>query len=357
MRRRLVMAAVVVVALVTGPFIGTPPASALSAGCTQFNHPGYDTAYTSGSTAPVAFSAGEQIVATAGAIVSGPLPTTVTFEVPVGVVVDTAAYPGTVTYTFLADTVTQLAFFVQSPALVEWEVSCAAVSPGCAALNSSAFFDGLYQNSSTGGPVSFLAGEQITISGVPEFAPGNEIQLFVSPSVTPVASAVLPGTMTYTFPADATGTVSWNTTGGNATWDVQCRGVVADPSCTIIGAGDLLGTPFDDVLCGSNGVDRIYGMGGNDTIYGLDGADRINGGAGNDTLYGQGGADQLAGDDGDDHLVGGAGGPDRLVGGAGNDLLDAVDAAGGDYLVGGTQTTVDTCLFDQGDAFAQCESI
>lgn len=355
MRRRLLMAAVVVVALVTGPFIGQPSASALSAGCAQFNQPGYDAAYTSGSTAPVAFSAGEQIVATAGALVSGPTPTSVTFEVPVGVVVDAAAYPGTVTYTFLADTVTQLAFYVQSPALVDWDVSCAPVSPGCASLNS-AFFDTTSQNSSTGGALSFLAGEQIVISGTPELAPGNQMQLFVSPTVTPVASAVLPGTMTYTFPADTTATVTWNTTGGNAIWDVECRGVVADPSCTIIGAGTLVGTPFDDVLCGSNGVDRIYGLGGNDTIYGLDGADQLTGGPGNDVLFGQGGADQLSGDDGNDQLVGGAGAPDRLMGGAGDDLLDGRDAAGGDYLLGGTQVSVDTCLFDPGDPIAQCES-
>ena len=93
-------------------------------------------------------------------------------------------------------------------------------------------------------------------------------------------------------------------------------------SCTITGAGNILGTAGDDVICGSAGADAVYGGGGNDVIFGLGGPDRLFGGEGNDTLFGGDGNDQLAGDAGNDTLYG-QGDFDATAGGAGTDTCDA----------------------------------
>ncbi|MFC4692671.1 ExeM/NucH family extracellular endonuclease [Geodermatophilus arenarius] len=88
----------------------------------------------------------------------------------------------------------------------------------------------------------------------------------------------------------------------------------------------ITGTPGDDVLRGTNGVDVIMGLGGEDTISGGNGDDVVCGGAGDDTLSGENGADvllggfgldTLAGGNGDDTLVGGPGGGDVLTQGRG----------------------------------------
>jgi Ca2+-binding RTX toxin-like protein len=121
---------------------------------------------------------------------------------------------------------------------------------------------------------------------------------------------------------------------------------------TIVGtAGNdmLVGTAGDDIIFGLGGNDRIAGMGGNDIICGGEGDDEISGGAGNDTLYGDGGNDRLSGGDGNDLLFGGAG-ADMLSGDGGDDILDSLDGAGGDFLVGGNHVTGDICTFtDPGD--------
>lgn len=97
---------------------------------------------------------------------------------------------------------------------------------------------------------------------------------------------------------------------------------------------DIDGTANDDVLTGTNVVDRIHGYEGNDTIssgdgndvlYGDYGFDTLMGEGGNDILYGGGLEDVLDGGDGDDILDGGYE-HDTLIGGAGNDIL------GGDVL-------------------------
>lgn len=110
-------------------------------------------------------------------------------------------------------------------------------------------------------------------------------------------------------------------------------------SCTITGAGDILGTAGDDVICGSPGPDRIFG------------------GAGDDVIFGLGGADQLSGGDGNDRLVGGGGGVARLSGGPGDDVLIVTDGTGDDFAAGGTHVSGDTCIIDAGDATADCEVI
>jgi hypothetical protein len=166
---------------------------------------------------------------------------------------------------------------------------------------------------------------------------------------------------------DANGTVSVSvpagvTTDGGGAANVESTSVdnvvtfeLPGPACTITGAGDILGTPGDDVICGSAGADRIYGLGGNDELHGFGGNDRLAGGDGDDLLEGGLGADQLVGDAGDDELVSGGGGVDQLNGGAGDDRLDVADAQPGDYALGGTHVQGDTCVRDTGDNVAQCE--
>jgi hypothetical protein len=95
----------------------------------------------------------------------------------------------------------------------------------------------------------------------------------------------------------------------------------------------IVGTPGDDVLHGTNGVDVIVGLGGNDTIYGGNGNDVICGGAGDDTLYGGNGNDTILGSFGNDTLEG-SNGTDTLDGGDGNDTLKGSN--GDDVLAGGS---------------------
>lgn len=106
------------------------------------------------------------------------------------------------------------------------------------------------------------------------------------------------------------------------------------------------GTAADETLDGTSGADTIRGRAGDDTI---------NGGAGNDTLIGGGGDDTLNGGAGADELFGGAG-SNILNGGGGNDLIDILNAAGGnnDFDTvnggGGSDTvTLDGASGDQND--------
>lgn len=72
---------------------------------------------------------------------------------------------------------------------------------------------------------------------------------------------------------------------------------------------DLTGTAGNDLLLGTNTVDRIEG---------LEGGDILDGGAGDDRLGGGNGDDELYGGEGNDYLSGGIG-TDRLEGGSGDD--------------------------------------
>ncbi|PWW24524.1 5'-nucleotidase/hypothetical protein [Geodermatophilus normandii] len=91
----------------------------------------------------------------------------------------------------------------------------------------------------------------------------------------------------------------------------RCNGLV--PTIT--------GTPGDDTVSGTTGVDVVMGLGGDDTISGGNADDVVCGGAGNDTLSGGNGDDRLLGGFGDD-VLGGGNGDDTLVGGPGTDRLD-----------------------------------
>lgn len=116
----------------------------------------------------------------------------------------------------------------------------------------------------------------------------------------------------------------------------------------------VLGTPYDDLLVGTEGKDRIFGLGGRDEIRGDDARDRIGihdgvvrAGRGKDIVFATGGdtnirlgdgRDRITGGDGDQVIDGGPGrdhvvvrhgrhldsGPltGRLRGGGGRDLLE-----------------------------------
>ena len=105
------------------------------------------------------------------------------------------------------------------------------------------------------------------------------------------------------------------------TCDGRAATIVVQPTTTYPKPW-VVGTPGDDVIVGTDGLDRIDGGAGNDTICSLDGPDHLVGGAGDDRLFG--GLDEYYPDDdywgdvvepgpGDDHVDLGADlGPDDL---------------------------------------------
>jgi Ca2+-binding RTX toxin-like protein len=223
-----------------------------------------------------------------------------------------------------------------------------------------------------------------------------------------------------TTPAQAANTKTYSCFGQVATIVGTARadtiyGTTGD-DVIFAGRGDdtVLGEPLDsndepigagnDLICGGPGADRI--------LTGLNGDDRINGGDGDDTVGGRSelGSDVLqgnAGDDflrdalddsgdnvfrggtGDDTIVGGDHSSSRMYGGDGNDSLlalapfvvdrlfgqagaDTIDARDWvqeegappdtftpDIVDGGTDAagTVDTCLLDSADTYADCETV
>ncbi|GMU23395.1 MAG: hypothetical protein AMXMBFR13_34730 [Phycisphaerae bacterium] len=114
-------------------------------------------------------------------------------------------------------------------------------------------------------------------------------------------------------------------------WDVNRRTVF---SGSLLVGVDATSSGFDNILIGGAGNDQIFGMRGNDAIIGddsndntIDGNDVLRGDDGleyehgNDFIWGCGGDDTLFGEGGDDVLFGGVG-ADTISGGAGNDILD-----------------------------------
>ena len=90
-----------------------------------------------------------------------------------------------------------------------------------------------------------------------------------------------------------------------------CNGLPATIVATA--AGQIVGTPGDDVIVGTAGHDKIFGMAGNDTICGGAGNDQITGGPGTDTLFGQEGSDTFRWSAGDTS--------DRIEGASESDTL------------------------------------
>lgn len=124
----------------------------------------------------------------------------------------------------------------------------------------------------------------------------------------------------------------------------------------------LLGGPFDDLLTGTAGGERLRGRSGDDVLRGLGGRDCLFGGAGDDRLEGGDGGDLLKGGSGDDRLTGGPG-RDRLHAGGGENRLSG--GSGGDYFdsVNGTRDRVncgpgrDRGRADRIDRLRSCERV
>ncbi len=125
------------------------------------------------------------------------------------------------------------------------------------------------------------------------------------------------------------------------------------PGNNMVGSGDILGTPGDDVIYGSANKDRIFASGGNDIVFAGGGDDEVVGFGGLDTLCGEAGNDMLSGDDGNDLLVAGPGN-DNLTGQAGADRL--IGGPGTGSLAGGPG--LDTCTPSTGpNSQTSCESL
>jgi Ca2+-binding RTX toxin-like protein len=146
-------------------------------------------------------------------------------------------------------------------------------------------------------------------------------------------------------------------------WGRAADRLFGAPHCDGL-APTIVGTPGDDILSGTTGVDVIVGLGGDDQIYGHGGSDRICGHDGDDLLVGGDGADRLIGHSGDDTLRGGDGldllrggrGDDTLEGGAGDDEL--FGSEGSDHMDGGDHTLRDGCYGggqSGDDTAANCE--
>ncbi|MBM7517918.1 calcium-binding protein [Nocardioides nitrophenolicus] len=170
-----------------------------------------------------------------------------------------------------------------------------------------------------------------------------------------------PGTDTVGYTTAATGVqVRLGTSSGN--------GVPGEDDSLNADIENAHGSPFDDVLVGTAGVNQLDGKGGDDVLDGGLGNDDLQGGAGVDTVtyagrtqpvtaflgagVGDGGGQPGESDNitGLENLVGGSGDdvlhgtntPNRLEGGAGADLLDGREqddrldgGPGADTLLGG----------------------
>ncbi|MGH3371024.1 MAG: Ig-like domain-containing protein, partial [Nocardioidaceae bacterium] len=107
--------------------------------------------------------------------------------------------------------------------------------------------------------------------------------------------------------------------------------------CTISGndsANTIVGTRFNDVICGFGGNDKLTGAGGtqaggNDIIFGGTGNDTINDNLGNNRLWGEQGADKITAGLGNDELNGGDGSPDVCAGGFGIDTAVGCESVSG----------------------------
>ncbi|MBB6626907.1 hypothetical protein H5V45_06190 [Nocardioides sp. KIGAM211] len=142
---------------------------------------------------------------------------------------------------------------------------------------------------------------------------------------------------------------------GPVTVDLALGSATGDGTDTFTGPFTrVTGTPYDDVLLGSDGretlaggrgSDRLEGRGGDDDLAGRDlsfhrgwnhvDRDVVLGGAGNDYVAGGNGDDLLRGGRGNDSLNGDRG-VDRSYGGPGKDnFVDLLESADGQVMAGG----------------------
>jgi len=191
----------------------------------------------------------------------------------------------------------------------------------------------IYRMNADGSNPVRLTGPDTLFDGFPSWSPdGQRIvwsHLFPSEGFTMNASD---------------GSARFNVT-NHPTDDTRCDWARLLP-CTISGAGDITGTEGDDVICGSDGNDRIAALGGNDVVYAGRGDDQVAAGGGRDIVFGGPGVDRIDAGDGDDTVFGDQG-TDFIFAGAGNDI--ASGSEDGDQVVGGNGA--DECY---GEALALC---
>ena len=160
-----------------------------------------------------------------------------------------------------------------------------------------------------------------------EITPEGEVKLHIFVDAASVELFANDGLRTITdqiFPDPESLGVELFAEGGSAElasldiWRLSSEGPEARPPRIYDGTeGDDLLAPWE----GAKGLLRFDGRGGNDVILGSDKIDRIKGGAGDDALHGGGGSDWLDGGEGDDVVAGGGGPLDLVWGGAGADIF------------------------------------
>lgn len=126
MRRTIcsLLASVAGLVLAPGPATAQTP---LSAGCQALNDPTHDAQYAARSIGPFEFFAGEQVTVTAGPPGEASLIALRIGNPILDTLVDQETFPGTLTYTFPATTITQISWNA-TPEIAQpsWTVSCAA---------------------------------------------------------------------------------------------------------------------------------------------------------------------------------------------------------------------------------------
>lgn len=98
--------------------------------------------------------------------------------------------------------------------------------------------------------------------------------------------------------------------------------------------GAAQGTDGNDLLQASADARLVNGGAGDDTIQGVDVADVLHGGAGADSITGGAHINVINGNQGADSIVGRSTIGDLLMGGQGNDLIDASQSTGHNFING-----------------------
>jgi len=222
------LAAFVVPLAVAGQPASAEPAPA-SPGCASLTFSG--ETYVGTGVVNQHFFAGERVLATALIPESGST-TATSFQLQVnGSPVGTAPLAETVSYTFPVNAVASVAWSTNGGAAI-WVVQCARPalpSPGCSALNASAL-DAQYTAKVI--PASrFFAGERVTAAAGPPTGPPRPPSRVLLVVNRLVDSTPFPGTVAYTFPADASVPVIWSVDAGSARWTVTCTPPLVSPGC------------------------------------------------------------------------------------------------------------------------------
>ena len=106
--------------------------------------------------------------------------------------------------------------------------SAQELSPGCRTANSPLLDD--FYSFAVIFPAPFNAGEQIKVNAEPAGHPHSPTIITLAIDNTPVATATLPGRVTYVFPASGTFevTIFVSSGGPNAKFEVSCSAPGAD---------------------------------------------------------------------------------------------------------------------------------